>query len=347
MKFNRLGKTDVMVSEICLGTMTWGSQNTEAEGHAQIDYALDHDVNFIDTAEMYPTTPNIPETRGRTEEIIGTWFANGGKRDRVVLATKVVGEGFASVRNGAEISGPIIHEALEGSLRKLRTDYVDLYQLHWPNRGSYHFRKSWKYDPSKQDTAETERHILDVLETMQGLIAAGKIRHWGLSNETAWGTTLWCRLAEQYGFPRPVSIQNEYSLMQRIFDLDLGEVSHHEKVGLLAFSPLAAGMLTGKYRGGALPAGSRKSINSNLGGRVSEFSEPVCDSYVAIAERHGLSPAQMGLAFCLSRPFMTSAIIGATTMEQLQTNIDAANVELSDAVMQDIANLHRRFPVPM
>ncbi len=346
MKFNRLGGTDVMVSEICLGTMTWGSQNTEAEAHAQMDYALERDINFFDTAEMYPTTPNIPETRGRTEEFIGSWNAKG-KRDRVVLATKVLGKGFMSVRDGAAISRETINIALEGSLRRLQTDYVDLYQLHWPNRGSYHFRQSWSYDPSHQDTAETEAHLLEVLETMRDLIAAGKIRHWGLSNDTAWGTTLFCRMAEAHGLPRPVSIQNEYSLMQRLFDLDLAEVSHHEKVGLLAFSPLAAGMLTGKYRDGAVPEGSRRAINETLGGRWSEHAVPVADAYVGVAEKHGLDPARMALAFCLTRPFMTSVIIGATNMAQLKTDIDAADLELSDEVLADIASIHRRFPIPM
>ena len=347
MKFNRLGKTDLMVSEICLGTMTWGSQNSEAEAHAQMDYALERDVTFFDTAEMYPTTPNIPETRGRTEEIIGTWFKAQGNRDKTILATKILGEGFASVRNGAPVSPETISIALEASLKRLQTDYVDLYQVHWPNRGSYHFRKLWQFDPSNQDAEGTQTHLLELLETMQKLIDQGKIRHWGMSNDTAWGITTLCRLAEENNLPRPVSIQNEYSLMARLFDLDLAETAHHEKVGLLAYSPLATGMLTGKYRDGAIPAGSRRGISENLGGRWSEHSFPVADAYVAIAEKHGLDPAQMALSYCLIKPFMTSVIIGATTLEQLKTNIDAVDIDLSDAVLADIAALYRRHPVPM
>jgi aryl-alcohol dehydrogenase-like predicted oxidoreductase len=296
---------------------------------------------------MYAVPPSA-ETCGKTEEIIGTWFAARKTREKVTLATKIAGPGLGWIRGGDSlIDRKNILAAVEGSLKRLRTDYIDLYQLHWPNRGSYHFRQSWSYDPSTQDTAETEAHMVEVLETMRDLIASGKIRHWGLSNDTAWGTTLFCRLAEAYGLPRPVSIQNEYSLLQRLFDLDLAEVSRHEKVGLLAFSPLATGMLTGKYRDGALPEGSRRTINDNLGGRWSEYSVPVADAYVAVAEKHGLDPAGMALAFCLTRPFMTSVIIGATTMAQLKTDIDAADLELSDAVLADIAAVPRRFPVPM
>ena len=347
MKFNRLGMTDVMVSELCLGTMTWGSQNTEKQGHAQMDYALERDINFFDTAEMYPTTPNIPETRGRTEEIIGTWLSARGNRDRVVLATKILGAGFSSVRNGAAVSATTIPVALEASLKRLQTEYVDLYQVHWPNRGSYHFRQSWQYDPFDQDVEATQAQLLELLETMQKMIDQGKIRHWGMSNDTAWGITTLCRMADEHNLSRPVSVQNEYSLMQRLFDLDLAETAHHEKVGLLAYSPLATGMLTGKYHNGAVPAGSRRAIVENLGGRWSEHSYPVADAYVAIARKHGLDPAQMALAFCMTKPFMTSVIIGATTPEQLKTDIDAADIDLSDAVLADIADLYRRHPVPM
>lgn len=342
-----LGRTGMDVSEICLGTMTWGTQNTEAEGHEQMDYAVEQGINFFDTAEMYPTTPLARERCGRTEEIIGTWFEKPGKREDVILATKITGEGSSMARDGAPISSGAMNEAVEGSLRRLRTDYIDLYQLHWPNRGSYHFRKSWKFDPTSQSTSETFDHIQDVLEAAQRLIEAGKIRAIGLSNESAWGTAQFLRVAEQSGLPRVASIQNEYSLLQRLFDLDLAELSHHEDVGLMAFSPLAAGMLTGKYADGAIPEGSRRSLNEVLGGRWSEHSVPVLEKYLAIAGKHGLDPAQMALAFCLTRPFMMSVIIGATTMDQLKTNIGAAGVTLSEDVMADIFEVYRKHPIPM
>ncbi|MGI9462360.1 MAG: aldo/keto reductase, partial [Aestuariivirgaceae bacterium] len=324
-----------------------GTQNTEAEGHEQIDYALDHGVNFIDTAEMYPVNPVSAETQGRTEAVIGTWLQHSGKRDAVVIATKIAGEGVKWVRNGAPIDPDGITAAVEGSLKRLQTDYIDLYQLHWPNRGSYHFRQSWTYDPTGQDRARTRAHVAECLECLKDLIDAGKVRHIGLSNESCWGTSQFLEIAEARDLPRVVSIQNEYSLMQRIYDLDLAELSHHEDVGLLAFSPLAAGFLSGKYQGNKIPAGSRRTFSADLGGRYSDFTEKVVGEYLGVAEAHGLDPCQMAIAFCLTRPFMTSAIIGATGMAQLKTNIAAKDVVLDDAVMADIQEVYRRFPVPM
>ena len=347
MLYRPLGRTGIDVSAICLGSMTWGTQNTEAEGHAQIDYALGQGVNFIDTAEMYPVNPTSAETQGRTEEIIGTWFGKTGRRSDVILATKIAGQGTAWIRDGAPISGPAIEEAVDGSLRRLQTDYIDLYQLHWPNRGHYHFRKSWTYDPSAQDRAETQDHIDEVLTVLGTLVKTGKIRAIGLSNETCWGTGQFLRIAEGNGLPRVASIQNEYSLLQRFFDLDLAELSVNEDVGLLAYSPLAAGILTGKYRNGVVPTGSRKSLNENLGGRYTGAVVQAVDAYCNVAEKHGLDPAQMALAFCLSRPFMTSAIIGATTMDQLRTNVTASEIRLGDEVIADIAALHKLYPMPM
>ena len=347
MQYRPLGRTGIEVSRLCLGSMTWGTQNSEAEGHAQMDYAVGEGINFFDTAEMYPTTPTSPETQGRTEEIIGSWFKVSGKRADVVLATKITGKGNDWVRGGAPISGDEIRTAIEGSLRRLQTDYIDLYQLHWPNRDHYHFRKSWTYDPSSQDRAEIHAHMHEVLEVMDELVKAGKIRAAGLSNETCWGTSQFLRVAEANGLPRVASIQNEYSLLQRLFDLDLAELSHNEDVGLMAFSPLGAGILSGKYRNGAIPPGSRRSINEKLGGRYTETVVEATGVYCTVAERHGLDVAQMALAFCLTRPFMMAAIIGATNMEQLKTNIGAADVTLSDEVMADIAKVHRQFPIPM
>jgi len=346
MHYRNLGNSEIAVSEICLGSMTWGTQNSEAEGHAQIDYALDHGVNFIDTAELYPSNPMSAATVGRTEEIIGSWIRASGRRNDVIIASKVAGEGHSYLQDGVDISPHKIRISLEGSLRRLQTDCVDLYQLHWPNRGTYHFRNNWGFDPTSQDTAQTLVHIYEVLECLGELIAEGKIRYIGLSNESCWGTSQFLRIAAENNFPRVVSLQNEYSLLYRTHDLDLAELSHHEKVGLLPFSPLAGGLLTGKYQGGARPAGSRLTINPTLFGRVHDGIWPVLDAYLEVARQHGLEPAQMAIAFCNQRPFVTSSIIGATSLEQLAVSIGASEIELSDQVLQDIQSVHRRFPMP-
>lgn len=351
MKQNELGRTGIMVSELCLGSMTWGTQNTEAEGHEQIDYALDHGINFIDTAEMYPTTPLTAETQGDTERVIGTWVAqNKARRSEVIIATKVSGAGFKHVRNGAELSPATIEAALDASLTSLQTDYVDLYQLHWPNRGSYHFRQQWRFDPTPQDTTKTLDHMNEVLEALDGHVKAGKIRAIGLSNESAWGSAQWLRLAEDNGLPRMATTQNEYSLLCRIYDLDMAELSHHEDLGLLSFSPLACGLLTGKYagfEGDERPKGSRADVSAaNLGGRWNDMVHKAVSAYQAVAENHGLDFTQMSLAWCLTRPFMTSVIFGATTMEQLSNSIGAAELHLDDAVMEDILTVYRQYPAP-
>ncbi len=346
MKYNELGRTGLEVSELCLGSMTWGTQNTEAEGHQQIDLAIDNGINFIDTAEMYPTTPLSKETQGDTERIIGTWIANSAKRDKVIVATKVTGSGYANVRDGIPMSPDTITSAIEGSLKRLQTDYIDLYQLHWPNRGSYHFRQSWTFDATNQDTAETLAHIESVLETLDDLVNEGKIRHIGLSNESAWGAAQFLRIAVEKSLPRIASIQNEYSLLCRAYDLDMAELSHHEEVGLLAYSPLAAGMLTGKYIGGAVPEGSRGEIRPGLFGRVNPTSEAAVETYVGVAKKHGLDPTQMALAFCRSRPFMTSVIFGATSIAQLENSLQSAELDLSEEVMSDIGGVYRNFPIP-
>ena len=346
MKMNPLGRTGLEVSALCLGSMTWGTQNTEEEGHGQIDTALDHGINFIDTAEMYPVNPVSKETVGRTEEIIGTWFAKSGRRDEVILATKHSGEGQKMVRNGAPISSKTIPETVEGSLRRLQTDYIDLYQFHWPNRGSYMFRKNWTFDPSGQDRAETIAHMEDALEALQKQVDKGNIRHFGLSNESAWGTAQWLRLSEEHGLPRVASVQNEYSLMCRLYDTDMAELSVNEDVGLLAFSPLAAGMLTGKYQNGAIPPGSRMALVPNMGGRLSDRALGTVQAYLEIAERHGLDPVQMALAWCRTRPFMASAIFGATHLDQLPRILGSVDVTLSDDVLDEITAAHRAHPMP-
>jgi len=342
MRMNKLGRTDIAVSEICLGTMTWGRQNTEAEGHAQMDYALERGINFFDTAEMYAVPPDA-STYGKTEEIIGSWFARTGNRDKVVLASKVAGGGRPWVRGGRGIDGPSVREAVEGSLRRLRTDRIDLYQIHWPRRGHYHWEGSWDYDPyATQKRDEVLPNLIEVHEVMGELVKEGKILHFGLSNETAWGTMQYLRLAEQRGLPRVQTIQNEYNFLRRYYDLDLAELAFHEDVGLLAYSPLAAGAISGKYLGGVLPAGTRGAVAGSAY-RNNQYTEPAIRAYIDLASRHGLDVNQMAIAFCLTKPFMTSVIIGATTMEQLKTNIDAAYVTLSPEVLDGIQQIFMRY----
>ncbi|MDF1607241.1 aldo/keto reductase [Hoeflea sp. YIM 152468] len=347
MKMNPLGRTDMMVSEICLGTMTWGEQNTESEAHQQMDYALTEGVNFFDAAEMYPTQPTRAETQGRTEEYIGSWFRASGKRDQVILATKMGGDGINWIRDGQGFTRASVMEAVDGSLKRLGVDHIDLYQLHWPNRGSYHFRKHWAFDASTQDKPGTVADICETLEGLADAVKAGKIRAVGLSNESAWGTMQFVRLAEDHALPRVASIQNEYNLICRLFDTDMAEVAHHEDVGLLAFSPLAAGILTGKYQGGRIPEGSRRARVESLGGRWRPETEAATQAYLDVASKHGLDPAQMAIAFCMARPFMTSTIIGATTMDQLKTAIGSRDVKLPEAVLQDIASVRRAHPQPI
>lgn len=342
MKYKKLGRTDLEVSLICLGTMTWGKQNSEADGHEQMDYALDRGVNFWDTAEMYAVPPSA-ETYGRTEDIIGTWFQKSGRRDEVVLATKIAGAGLGWVRSGAGIDRASIIEAVDGSLKRLQTDYIDLYQLHWPNRGSYHFSQFWSYAPDF-DVEAVEANMVEVLQTLDTLIKAGKIRHIGLSNETSWGTQRWITLAERHNLPRMASIQNEYSLLCRHFDGDLQEVALAEDCGLLAWSPLATGMLSGKYLNGKRPKGSRWTLLKNSP-RDNKYAHEAVAAYMKVAKKHGLDVTQMALAFVNMRPFTTANIIGATSMEQLKSNIDSINLTLSDACLKDISTVRRRYPI--
>jgi aryl-alcohol dehydrogenase-like predicted oxidoreductase len=345
MEHRKLGRTGLDVSVICLGTMTWGNQNNEKDGHEQMDYALGRGINFFDTAEMYAVPPSA-ETYGRTEEIIGTWFAARKNRGKVILASKIAGPGLPWVRGGdALIDRANILKAVEGSLRRLQTDYIDLYQLHWPNRGSYHFSQHWDYSPDF-DTAAVDENFIETLETMQGLIKAGKIRHIGLSNETAWGTSKWLRLSEERGLPRMASIQNEYSLLCRLFDTDLQETARAEDCGLLAWSPLARGILSGKYLDGARPPGTRLTLETRPERRLNPQTNEAVRAYMDVAKKHGLDVCQMALAFVTMRPFVTSNIIGATNMEQLKTNIDSIDVRLSADVLADIDTVHRIYAVP-
>lgn len=346
MKMKPLGRTGIEVSELCLGTMTFGTQTGEAEAHAQMEMARDHGINFFDAAEMYPVNPISAETVGRTEEIIGNWFEKTGRRGEVVLATKHSGAGFKHARGGAPISAKTIPEAIEGSLRRLKTDVIDLYQFHWPNRGSYMFRQNWGFDPSTQDREATRAHMEEALEALQGQVDKGNIRAFGLSNESAWGTAEWLRISGEKGGPRVASIQNEYSLLCRLFDTDLAELCVNEDVGLLAYSPLATGLLTGKYQHGRIPEGSRMSIVDNLGGRKSARVFDAVDAYLAIAQTHGIDPVHMAMAFTLQRPFMCSSIFGATRLDQLEHILKCTEVTLSEEVMADINDAHRAHPMP-
>lgn len=345
MQLKRLGAAGPMVSALCLGTMTWGTQTTEAEAHAQIDMAADQGVNFMDTAEMYPVNPVRAETIGNTERIIGTWVTKGGRRQDWTIATKLAGQGGAA-RGGEPITGDSIARALDASLTRLNTDYVDLYQFHWPNRGSYHFRQWWSFTPSGQDRRATLANMEDCLTAIGLQIAAGKMRHWGLSNESAWGMAEWIRLADAMGVARPASVQNEYSLLCRIYDGDMAELGHNEDVALLAFSPMATGLLTGKYQGGVIPPGSRRTLNADLSGRVTPRVWGAVDAYKAVADQAGLSLAQMAIAWTLTRPFPCIPIIGATSLEQLKLALGAADVILSPEVLAGIAAAHKVHPMP-
>lgn len=347
MKKNPLGRTGIEVTDLCLGTMTFGTQTSEADAHTQIDMALEAGINFVDAAEMYPVNPVLKETVGRTEEILGNWnAANPARRAEYILATKHSGAGFSHARDGAPISAQTIPEAIEGSLRRLQTECIDLYQFHWPNRGSYMFRQNWNYAPSGHNTDEVLENMQECLTALQQQVDKGNIRAFGLSNESAWGTAQWLRLAEQMGAPRVASVQNEYSLLCRHFDTDMAELSVHEDVGLMAFSPLAAGFLTGKYQGGAVPKGSRMDLVPTMGGRKYERVFGAVDAYVEIAQRHGLDPVHMALAWCQTRPFMMSAIFGATTVAQLAHILADTEVVLADDVLADISAAHRAHPMP-
>ena len=346
MERRTLGRTDIDVSALCLGTMTWGSQNTADEAHDQLDMALEHGVNFIDTAEMYPVNPIREETIGRTERIIGLWIEDRMQRHDLIIATKHTGEGQKYVRDGAPITPQTIPEAIEGSLRRLKTDYIDLYQFHWPNRGSYMFRKNWTYDPSGRDRAAEIQNMEDCLGALQDEVKRGTILGFGLSNESAWGTAQWLAASERTGGPRVATVQNEYSLLCRLYDTDMAELSAMEDVGLLAFSPLGAGFLTGKYQQGKAPAGSRMSISPEMGGRKTKRVFPAVSAYLKIAKKAGLDPVQMSLAWCLQRPFMASVILGATSVDQLRVCLGAADMRLSQDVLDEIDKAHRAHPMP-
>jgi Predicted oxidoreductases (related to aryl-alcohol dehydrogenases) len=347
VEYRKLGRTDLEVSVIGLGTMTWGEQNSEAEAHEQLDYALAQGVNLVDTAEMYPVPPK-PETQGLTETYIGTWLAKTGRRSEIILTSKVIGPMRDAKRPGHIRDGKTyldrknLTAALDASLKRLQTDYIDLYQLHWPDRTTATFGKlayPWVKDDYTVPIEET-------LSVLQDFVRAGKVRHIGVSNETPWGVAQYLKLSETKGLPRIASIQNAYSLLNRVFEIGLSEFTHWEDVSLLAYSPLAMGVLTGKYLDGARPEGARLTRFTRFTRYEGPEAESAARQYVQLAREHGLSPAQMALAWVNSRPFVASNLIGATTMEQLKENIASAQVQLSPEVLEGIERIHRSQPNP-
>lgn len=345
MKQIELGRTGIYVSDWCLGTMTFSNQTPQSDAHNQIDMCLDAGINFLDTAEMYPVNPVRKETVGNSEKCIAEWIAKSGRRKDVVIATKAGGDSPA-IRGGEGYSPDNILTILDKNLKRLGTDYIDLYQLHWPMRGSYAFRQNWTFDPSGQDRAQTIDHMGGVLEKLKQAEQAGKIRSFGMSNESAWGSTKWIDIAEEIGAPRMASVQNEYSLLYRMYDTDMAEMSVNEDVVCFSYSPLATGLLTGKYQGGAVPEGSRMSIGPNLGGRATPRAFEAVDAYLEVAKKHGMSLAHMAMAFQRSRPFKVSAIFGATTSAQLTSLLEGKDLVLSDEVLKDIDTVHRAHPMP-
>lgn len=344
MEYRVLGRTDLRVSVICLGTMTWGEQNTENEAHEQLDYALSQGVNFIDTAELYPVPP-MAGTCGRTERYIGSWLRQRNNRDQVILASKVAGraEWIDHIRGGKQcLDRGNIEQALHDSLQRLGTDYLDLYQLHWPDRNTNFFgRLGYEH----QDDEEEVR-LAETLEVLNDLVRAGKVRHIGLSNETPWGTMRFLALAEQLGMARMVSVQNPYNLLNRSYEVGMAEISIREDCGLLAYSPLGFGVLSGKYLHGEQPDGARLTLWERFDRYSNEQARAATGAYVELARQHGLDPAQMALAFVNSRRFVTSNIIGATTMDQLRSNIASIDLQLDTGTLAGIEDIHRRFPSP-
>lgn len=346
MEYRDLGTTGLKVSAICLGTMTFGRQNSEADAHAQLDYALSQGVNFIDTAEMYPV-PRRTDSYGRTEAFLGSWLKGRKDRHQIILATKVSGPGVGPIRpDPVRLDRRNIMAAMDASLARLNTDYIDLYQLHWPDRRTNYFgRLGYAHD-----AADAPVPIEESLAALADLVAAGKVRHIGVSNETPWGVAQFLRLAETRGqqsdWPRIASIQNPYNLLNRSFEVGLAEFAHREAVGLLAYSPLGFGVLSGKYLDGARPPATRLTLFTRFRRYTGEAAQPAVRAYVELARRHGLDPARMALAYVNTRPFLTSTIVGATTLEQLHDDITSIDLRLSDEVIAGIEAIHAAHPNP-
>jgi len=342
MNYRKLGNSDLNVSTICLGTMTWGEQNTQEEAFEQMDYALDQGVNFWDTAELYAVPPKS-ETFGYTETIIGNWFEKNKKREKVILATKVAGPARKYLRNGENsFVGKNLDQAINDSLRRLKTDYIDLYQLHWPERNVNNFGKLG-YTHKENNWNQFE----DVLNNLKKYIDRGKIRHVGLSNETPWGVMNYLKLSKDKDLPRMMSVQNPYSLLNRSYEVGLAEISIREKIGCLAYSPLASGYLSGKYRNGNFPKGSRMERDFDFWTRYRKPNvDKVVEEYHKISKKYGLDISQMSIKFCEVQDFMTSVIIGATTMEQLKTDIESVKVKLDEEVIKEINEIQKIYSNP-
>ena len=345
MEYRRLGKTDIQVSVICLGTMTWGEQNTQAEAFEQMDYAVEQGVNFFDTAELYAIPP-CAETYGKTEEIIGNWFQSRKQRKQITLASKVVGPGedwLPHIREGkTRLTRKHIEAALNASLKRLQTDYIDLYQLHWPDRKTNFFgRLGYNHDPH-----DTPTPIAETLEVLNDIVNTGKVRHIGLSNETPWGVMEFLSVSEMKNWPRIVSVQNPYSLLNRSFEIGLAEVAIREHTGLLAYSPLGFGVLSGKYLHNKKPKGARITKWPDYNRYMNEQAISATEQYVHLAQIHNLEPAQMALAYVNSRAFVTANIIGATNMQQLKSNIASIDLKLDEAVLHSIEQIHTLHPNP-
>lgn len=347
MQFKPLANTGILLPEICLGTMTFGEQNTQADAFQQLDYALERGLNFWDTAEMYPVPPK-PETQGSTERIIGNWIAERGGRDKLFLASKIAGpsQGGSHIRDGqTKFVASEIESALDQSLTRLQTDYIDLYQLHWPQRPTNFFGKLG-YGNAEANSDQTVTSLEETLIALSNEIKKGRIRYIGLSNETPWGTLKFLHLAEKLGLEKFVSVQNPYSLLNRTYEIGMSEIAHYEGVGLLAYSPLAFGYLTGKFRNGARPANARVTLFSRFSRYSNLESEWATEQYAQLAEKHGLTLTQLALAFIKQQFFVTSTIIGATNLDQLKENIDAFDVNLSEEVLKGIEEIHRQQPNP-
>lgn len=347
MQFKPLANTGILLPEICLGTMTFGEQNTQADAFQQLDYALERGLNFWDTAEMYPVPPK-PDTQGSTERIIGNWIAERGGRDKLFLASKIAGpsQGGSHIRDGkTKFVASEIESALDQSLTRLQTDYIDLYQLHWPQRPTNFFGKLG-YGNTEATSDQTVTSLEETLIALSNEIKKGRIRYIGLSNETPWGTLKFLHLAEKLGLEKYVSVQNPYSLLNRTYEIGMSEIAHYEGIGLLAYSPLAFGYLTGKFRNGARPANARVTLFSRFSRYSNPESEWATEQYAQLAEKHGLTLTQLALAFIKQQFFVTSTIIGATNLDQLKENIDAFDVNLSEEVLKGIEDIHRQQPNP-
>ena len=344
MKFNELGGTGISVSTICLGTMTYGEQNSEAEAHEQMDYAFSQGINFFDTAEMYPVPPK-KETQGKTEEYIGTWLSKTGKRNELILASKVAGPGMMDyLRGGAKLIPSQINTAIDASLQRLQTDYIDLYQIHWPARNTNYFGPLGYQHDESENTA-TLHEMEDAYGCLVKAVELGKIRYLGISNESAWGAMQYQQFAVKNNWPAMVSIQNPYSLLSRSYEVGLAEVSHRENMGLLAYSPLGFGVLSGKYLNSS-PANARLTLFERFTRYSNVEGIKATQAYVELAKECGYTPSQLALAFVNTRSFVTSNIIGATTMQQLKENIDSIDVDLSEEVLERIEEIHQQQPNP-